>query len=186
MSKKRRRPGQLRVGDRVEVAEPVFVARVGYPKTVNDYLPFVDERLPDSGLSVVEAVTGQRFSWRRDAKVDKVLKRLRHDLAWLLAHRDGFGGRERSLHLVERVGWTKATALVVSLRTVVTGTYEPASGGWNTWDVEPPSLARAKAHRLATLSLISFATDDTFSKADEFLREPEIEVRRLHLLESSS
>lgn len=136
----KRNPNLIRENDRVRIVVPKIVTRVGYPKAVKDYLAQAEERY---GAQLRKDITHE---WA----VGKVLQQI----AYGLAKTDGFGGRERSLHLEEKPELLGQEFTVSGIRTVQTGTYYPPSGGYDAYngdyDYEPGGLMNMKAHRLAT------------------------------------
>lgn len=135
----------FRVGDPVCVREPIFVDRVGYPRTVDSY------------IHAVHACAGP--------ELDAVYQRLGlnggdHEtvraLAYRLARRDKFGGPTRSLHTRHVPTRAGVWYTVEKIRSVVTGTYKPGySAGSDEEDSELPNLADRKVHRLATLAILA-------------------------------
>lgn len=140
------------VGDTVRVVTPQFVVRVGYPKTPADYLPLV-ETATDELLAVYRKLdlSGQGILQN---VVPSNHDRIQHLLAYELAHKDRFGGNERVIHLMEAPEAKDKILTITALKTVVTGQYYPASGGYTTYgeyDYEPAELGNRKYHRLAAV-----------------------------------
>lgn len=150
---------RLRVGDLVRVIVPHFVVRVGYPKSIEDYLPEVDAHMPavDEVLARLMKSHGGLFGHGLRGSEPCELRirgRIRRDLAYLCAKADGFGGRERTVHFREMPEYASREACVAAIRTAVTGTYCPASGGTNYFgedEYDPPGLMNEKRVRLAEL-----------------------------------
>lgn len=135
----KRNPNLIRENDRVRIVVPKIVTRVGYPKAVKDYLAQAEERY---GAQLRKDITHE---WA----VGKVLQQI----AYGLAKTDGFGGRERSLHLEEKPELLGQEFTVSGIRTVQTGTYYPPHSSetyYGEYDYEPGRLMNMKAHRLAT------------------------------------
>ncbi len=131
------KPNIIRVGDRVRIVTPTIVTRVGYPKTVKEYEPLAKELF---GAELEKHL-------RRGHTFDKVIR----DIAYGLAKKDGFGGRERSLHLKDVPGILDQEFYVSGARMVRTGTYYPpqySSSYYGESDYEPGGLANAKSHKL--------------------------------------
>lgn len=126
----------IREGDWVKIVTPKIVLRVGYPKTVDDFIPIAKEHFKNT----LTAVFGYNTN----------LDRVYRELAYQLLKKAGFGGRERSLHLLDQPHLAGVTVQVQRVRTVMTGRYYPSSGGgdYYTDDYEPAGLADQKAHRL--------------------------------------
>lgn len=147
----------FREGDAVRVVTPMFVMRVGYPKSLEDYESEVDAQVGHQVNDLILAAGGQPFVRGRRFNVPdeptKIRRRILSELAHARAVADGFGGSERSLHFKEVPEMAGRTCVVSRLRTVKTGTYYPASvsGGYEDYDWEPGGLMDEKTHRLAEL-----------------------------------
>ncbi len=152
-----------RPGDRARVLEPVFVTRVGYPKTVDDYLPQVDEHDADL-MEFLRKLLDREVAAEGPALIlrshltEKMLEhaavlRVKRQLAYLVAKRDGFGGRERVLHTVRVPEAALEIIEVGKVKRAVTGTYYPPTG-WSSLDgddYEPGGLSSPVHHQLATV-----------------------------------
>ena len=145
------RPAPYRVGDLVRVVDPRVVVRVGYPKCVDDYLGDVDRLV---GVEI-DAIADKILGLPMLHPPSKTLDRVRRELALALARRDGFGGRERSIHFVEKPELLDLEARIVSVRSVMIGTYHCASGGraWYDDDYEPAYLSDRQTVRIAELDV---------------------------------
>ena len=144
-----RKDSVIRAGDLVRVINPIRVVRVGYPRTVKDYLPEIQARYK------AELDTVFRSYRKSGYRASRIRERLELDLAYLEAKGDGFGGRQRSLHTREELSLRGQDLRVEAVRTVVTGTYYPATSCPDRYyggeDHEPGGLASAVHHRLAAL-----------------------------------
>ena len=130
----KKNPNLIRENDRVRIVVPKIVTRVGYPKSVKDYVKVAEEKY------------GAQL--RKDIKWEWAV-----EIAYGLAKTDGFGGRERSLHFEEKPEILGQEFTVSGIRTVQTGTYYPPHSSqtyYGEYDYEPGGLANMKAHRLAT------------------------------------
>jgi len=147
-----RRKPLLRVGDKARIVVPKFVIRVGYPKVIEDYLPQVDAVDADL-LALLEKliISGDKRDYLRlmpsRMLEHRVVKRIKHDLSYLLARKDGFGGRQRTLFHREIPEAAGEVVEVIGLRTALTGTYFPPQSYDDDW--EPGGLDNEKRHRLA-------------------------------------
>lgn len=182
MKKSRLDPEVIRVDDMVEIVIARRVKRVGYPKTVADYMAELEPRLKDDINAVINStVSAQKVGLVKDA-YDKILR----ELGYLAAKADGFGGPRRSLHCVdmpaELVGHRSR---VDAVKTVQTGTYQKAEyhrGGWgySGYDEDeywPPHLVIDKVYRLARIyvpstgfQMIGRGAEETWLPV-EFLRK---------------
>lgn len=140
-----KRADVFRVGDAVRVVVPAFVKRVGYPKSVADYLPAVQHHA--KALNALFAT----LSPGKPMPSDFLRKGVEYELAHVLARQDRFGGTTRSIHLVEVPEYAGRVCRVLKMGTAMTGEYE--RGGGVGEDYEPNALANRKARRLATLDI---------------------------------
>lgn len=132
----KKNPNIIRVGDWVRIVTPKIVTRVGYPKSVKDYMP--------TAKALFEAELKKHLG-------GMVIDRILHDIAYGLAKSNGFGGNERSLHLEDQPQIMGQEFCVSGVRMVQTGTYYPPSY-WTSYygehDWEPGGLADMKSRRL--------------------------------------
>lgn len=151
----------FRVDDKVRVIIPKFVKRVGYPKSVADYLSVVDAK--GGSLDALFASFGM-LPFKRESEIKRTRDKIRKELAYMLAKADGFGGRVRSIHLEEDLSFANAEARIVGVRTVTTGTYFPPSnvggGGYDYYDEwEPGGLDNEKRVRVASIQSTAWTQD---------------------------
>ena len=134
----------IRVGDRVVVVIPRVVVRVGYPKTVDDYLPEAERLFKGSG-ELAQTITGApRYIH------DKLVRQI----AYSLANGDGFGGRDRTIHLRYENGIEGLSFEIESVRSAMTGRYYAAQTSTSYYgedDYEPGGLDGMKYNRIARL-----------------------------------
>lgn len=150
----------IREGDKVRVKIPKFVSRVGYPKSVDDYLTVLWEKHGTDLDAIFKMVSGHtgRFKTYLDKPPELSKQRLRveRELAYLMGRREHFGGNERSIHWLDIPEYAEVRTEVLGVRSVYTGTaYPPCSstsyGG--EYDYEPGGLANMKCHRIAEVRL---------------------------------
>jgi hypothetical protein len=142
------RHAPIRIGDVIKVIDPRVVERVGYPRTVDSY---VEEAESTAGKFL-------DFTLRCPARARCKLIR---EIAYALALKDGFGGRERTLHFIEIPQLLGESYCVQGVRSAKTGTYSPGyrSSMWGGNDDEPPSLSEEKTRRLVQISTGMFIGD---------------------------
>lgn len=106
-----------RIGDKVWINVPRKVERVGYPKSVYDYLPKDGDKnlyyaqmllqgqdlkdvmlLQENGLKNVASIFDSLNNHKVNYKVQKLA-------AYLRARADGFGGKKRSIHFLPLDYW---------------------------------------------------------------------------------
>lgn len=155
-----KRSAPIRVGDRVRVVVPQAVKRVGYPKEARDYLAeVVAEREAEARkLFGYGPRTPSRATEVEDrvAKMPPPLRRALWDLAYLACKRDGFGGRERRVHLTEPLrGWEGIEFEVRAVRSVMEGDYFAPGYSYDHWtgesDNEPGGLDNQRVRRLVAM-----------------------------------
>lgn len=138
---RRSNPNIIRVGDKVEIVDPLPVLRVGYPRTVTSY-EAEGERLCGPEMHALNEKAGGGIRCE--------LQRL---VALRLARADKFGGTERNLHhAAPREDLRGRVGRVDLVRTRMVGHYddgERPSDSDGTPNYEAPSLRVRRAHRLA-------------------------------------
>lgn len=129
----------IRPGDRVLVMRPEVLVRCGYPNTVSDYYAEARKLLGDIIRPFPEHASRKAI----------------HAIAYGLALGDGFGGRDRTLHLSSRQDLACKEGNVLAVRFVKTGRYSPPQHWENRWTGEsewkPGGLENEKTHRIATV-----------------------------------
>jgi hypothetical protein len=163
--KTKAKPKYAKVGDRVRIVEPLMFKRCGYPldpRAVRDKfameiheltkravlavrgvaLPKHEDQVEDVSLRYFEVHRGDQWNLFERAVVGFILQR------------EGFGGRERTVHEVEVAEYKGRTATVTAKQTVMTGTYYAPSCGYNgyDYDYDPGGLEDMKAHVIYTLN----------------------------------
>lgn len=185
---------RIRVGDFVKVRVPKFVARVGYPKGLEDYKRELETNphFQQAVSLMLEITTGDDQIWHdQGGRKHRSRYRIESEVAYLMARRDGFGGPERSIHWVEHPEHQDAECTVEEVRTVYTGRYYPPSGGGSTnffgedesW-YEPGGLSDMKCHRLARVNLYAPTTERGFLHPTD--RTLELPVYHLQKLRSAA
>lgn len=186
---------RIRVGDFVKVKVPKFVVRVGYPKSLVDYERELAESPEKQELisNLFEAIAGDDQVWHNQGgRKHRSRYRVESELAYLMAKRDGFGGRERAIHWMEYPEHEGMECTVEEMRTVCTGSYYPPSGGHSfsgmfgeedDW-YEPGGLSEMKRHRLARVNLYATTAPLIFRDGDH--RTLELPVYHLEKLRSAT
>lgn len=153
---------RIKADDRVRIVNPVIVLRVGYPKTVSDYLKEAESLFKKSLLDVI----GPR-------EADMALSKI----AYGLAKRDGFGGSSRTLHTKVDELMRGAEFTVIDCKTAKTGEYFPPQGGadyWGECDYWPGGLSNMKTHRL----LSGFSLFNSYNNINPMIEECNVELIR--------
>jgi hypothetical protein len=167
----------IRKGAIVKVKIPRFVARVGYPKSVNDYLTILREKhsgkLDELFYSITGSINMLQVA-RGEQEPTKQRRRVEQELAYLMAKRDHFGGRERTIHWLDKPEYHGVEMLVVEVCSAYTGIYYPPdNGGYNSWDgeydYEPGGLTKVKCHRIARVRFCSSSTVSSGLFQEHFL-----------------
>lgn len=163
------RKDTIREGDIVRVVVPRAVARVGYPKTPADNLADVCEKhetalreifgYKTARSTLAESLYKAPSIEDRVANMPRPLQRVLHDLAYLACKREGFGGKERRVHLSEPMpDWKGAEFKVAGVRSAVEGDYYPPSRSYDYWsgarEDEPGGLENQRVRRLVTVGRV--------------------------------
>ena len=163
------KPNIIRAGDVVRVADPRIVLRVGYPKSPVDYLAGICEEHEvalreifdyKTACPTLASLSGYEASSIEDyvANMPQPLRRALWDLAYLACKRDGFGGKERRVHLSEPMPeWADAEFEVASVRSAMEGDYFPPYYGTTyegECDNEPGGLENQRVRRLAAVGRV--------------------------------
>lgn len=159
------RDSTIRVGDAVRVVVPRFVKRVGYPKSVDDYV----EELRSKYSGALDALLREVLSHKGRALAlrswvpERVRTRMEQEVAYVMAKADGFGGKERTIHFEDRPEFEGKKFWVQGMRSVFTGTYYPPCYSPPSYDemygdYEPGGLSNPKCHRLVIICPGGFTT----------------------------
>lgn len=145
----KRNPNVIWPGDWVEIVDPRVVKRVGYPKSVDDYKVIVRDRFSDQLAAI--------FPHTRLISVvaERAQRRVIHEIAYMLAKEDGFGGPDRTIHLEERPDLRGRTCQVTEIKTCMTGRYYAPSSWRDSYgesDFESGGLANQHCHRLLCIN----------------------------------
>ena len=174
MKKKKLNQKIIRVGDWVEIINPVFVTRYGYPLTFNDAYDFIKTNFInqiiefqgqiinkikktseplDNELELISLL----FSQNQNNKLtDKIIKAFAYEYLDI----KHFGGKERKLY-TEIMDKCKGEQVQVSrIKIVKTGVYYPPSGGYCSFDddccYEPGGLNNQQTHKLLEVCFCSY------------------------------
>ncbi len=158
-----KRPRPFRVGDLATIVVPRFVTRVGYPKTLKDYLPLIEANRPafhEYLAKMDQSFAPKGVTFHKDRLLDKTLRKVEMEIAYILAKADGFGGEVRSIHTVDKPEYLEATVRIQSVRTAHTGIHVPptmtrCSWEYEDYDYDPGGLGDEKRHRIAEVSIVS-------------------------------
>lgn len=149
-------PEGIRVGDLVQVLQPNWVKRVGYPLHWRDLMEEVSES--EAVQRAYSLLTGIPHPRERRGLLasDKFMPEFwLQAVAKLFVELRGFGGKVRSIHYYGSDELDTCSLVeVTGKRTVYTGTRVPPSHGFSSYDEEPwcdPGyLKDSKAHVLLT------------------------------------
>ena len=138
-------PNIIREGDIVRVVIPSIIVRVGYPRSIESYISEAEEKYQKSLLGDMD---------------ERCAEKVINQIAYGLAKQDGFGGRERTVHLQSEPDLTGAEFTVQSTRMVQTGTYCPPCAPrsyFGELEYEPGGLENMKYRRLASGNYFGFS-----------------------------
>ena len=151
-----------RIGDVVQITNPIFVKRVGYPLGINDMLKELDtienetkiQEFVNSFSKDQRKSNGLFFSTAGGCHF-KALNEIRRGIAYDMLTARNFGGRERSLHTVELSEYKGREIQICGKKIVQTGWHEPGSSSIDYWtgevDYEQAYLSDRKSHILLDL-----------------------------------
>jgi len=160
----------IRIDNRVQITNPEFVARVGYPLSFiqaceivkQKWDPLIGNMLGITGLYKDEPdqiICGMTCSiktpWPPDGRYRKPYEKIVAGLADMLLEKEGFGGKERKIYTKTYDEFQGKVYQVVDKKIVKTGFYFPPwsqqsyEGGW---DGGPGGLDKEETHVLLFLS----------------------------------
>lgn len=162
----------IRQGDIVRVIHPEFFIRCGYPLSIKDGMDMImnDEEAMTALSQGIDKALNKKCSiplkdeilglvphTNRPRKISNDFNRIIRILAYYRIANEGFGGKERSIY-TKWVEEAKGKEFkVIGKKTVATGTYVPASGGYSSYsgeyeyDYEAPFLDGLKNHVILEL-----------------------------------
>lgn len=153
------KPRAYQIGDRVQIVEPIFVERVGYPLIWTDLIeefdnhPNLHEACKLLGLvnDGKETQLGTVTVKARENLHYRARQELVRGIAMAACRQRGFGGRERSLHTTVHESARDVIMEVTKKRIVKTGLYYAPYGHYSydgEYDYEPGGLDNTKTHVL--------------------------------------
>lgn len=154
---------KIKTGSWVKVIIPKFVERVGYPNSIEHYSKIAET---DAKL-LLNSVFRKLFPcWNSSLdsgnwRTKKAQEEIYRSLGWAMAHADGWGGRKRTIHFIEKPEFLNAEGWAQNFKRCVTGTYSPGyrSGGYGYEEWNPPYLYDQKHHRLVQLCGLGVPND---------------------------
>lgn len=149
-----------RVGDCVEVINPEFVVRVGYPMSFEAALAHVRKEFSDNVDRLIEDTVASKTpspfkAFELQTASDKSLQPIFFALAKIYLRSQGFGGKTRSIHTESRPVELGKIYRVISKRVCKTGTYDApyaCQDYMGEWDTYPGGLTDMKTHVILELS----------------------------------
>lgn len=160
------------VGDEVRVIVPQFVERVGYPltkKIVKQTLITKEDEKAIYDLLNRYYSASAVSPIMIDVTPDKNYEAILEVIAGVVMRKNSWGGKNRSLHLVEKAELINRTARVLSKKVVQTGEYVAGKSYSDYWtgevDYEPAYLSNRKDYVLLKLYLPTYnigTTDDEY------------------------
>jgi len=169
----------VRVGDIVQIVEPEFFIRCGYPLSFQDAYEIVKEKYTDS---VHKFLVETEFRQERtnhlgfpilsldppskDWTIQKILKALTYEY---VANK-GFGGEDKKIYTERREECIGKKYKVKEKRVVKTGTYYPSFGYYDSWtgeyDGECGGLAGGGTHIILTIAPVMGQDNSVYVYAD--------------------
>lgn len=156
-----RRKEVIRVDDLVKVVNPEIVVRVGYPMSKEMALEEVNKLHRKqlhaflAELGYVQKCSDFKGLLMETEKYGGVLDKIMRELAYVHLHKQGFGGRTRSVHTSTEERLRDQTYKVVNIRYTRVGEYyAPYSSAGSFWEEpewEPGGLDKAKTVKILQL-----------------------------------
>lgn len=168
------------IGDKVKIINPLFIQRVGYvwdkKYVIKNVITPEQKQALEEFLIKCGFVSGTSGGGLFSYAYEEIMERLAY---WVL-RKEGFGGKERSIHTKLRETAREKIATIIKKRVVKTGKYtEGRTTGWEEPEYNPPYLSNEKSHVLLTLD---YYFDDNLGMEDD-IWPPEIEECNVALYE---
>lgn len=184
---RKRETKYARVGETVRILQPKWFIRCGYPLTVDIVMEKYADEVKMLFGKAIEAIRPMPITLASngdptiDARTDQAL---RNAICYMIIRREGFGGKVRQIFEQEE-DQTRITpsvrtgevGTVIARKTVMTGTYSPASGGYSydgDYDYDPAYLEDAKARVVYTLE-VKYGEFITLATNCEKIEVPHVE-----------
>ena len=161
-------PDKIKVGDIVQITNPFFVSRIGYPISFDmalehvekNFKPAIRAMLQQTGVYAQEEGSklfefALSLNWPPRGRYEKPYKKICNALAVMYLENEGYGGEERSIYTKEEPTKQGKQFSVVGKKVVKTGTYYPP---WSQqsyegeWDGGPGGLDNCKTHVILELN----------------------------------
>lgn len=152
ISKTKRSSPPFRIGDNVRIVVPKIFVRCGYPLSFDDVLERTEAEFGERIRTFCRELGFDTYvgSYANSSSVSINVTR---EIARAVMQRDGYGGRERTIHTADRPDLAGIEGTVCRQFFCKTGTYVPGSRSWSDGDHEPPYLEDEKTHRILVLDL---------------------------------
>lgn len=151
-------PSIIRVGDQIEIINPEYVDRVGYPLCKKDIVAGITQDQKNRLYKAANEIFGleiEDFNNSIFVKSNKEYKLL-YALAEMILLQKKFGGSERSIHTKIEESYMGQIFTVLERKVVKTGTYVPGGGGYcsytGEYDYDSAYLENEKTHVLYGVS----------------------------------
>lgn len=179
-----------RVGDIVKIINPALVERVGYPWTkeyVKNHVITTEQK-----QAVIELMKTFGVKTEVPGFVLEPVYQEEHPtyykildaLAFEVLKRQGYGGKERSIHTIIHEKFRDSLAMITKKRIVKTGTYVHGSAYTSYYgesDYEPPYLADEKSHVILRLDVFAEDSLVLHQRVPDFIGSGEIEIEECNV-----
>lgn len=152
----------IRIGDKVEIINPVFIDRVGYPLSFNQAY----HEILESHKEKIESLYNEIFPGRKkfispyqDWQYEKTISKMAKALAYKYMKEKNFGGDVREIHTFPNKDYLKGLeSTVIEKAVVLTGVYQHGSPPSSIFDDdgEYPILLDQKTHIILYLDVSPF------------------------------
>lgn len=145
-TKNRQRENVIRVGDMVEIVDPEFFVRCGYPKSVDDEARRIAIEHTGSIRELLRKCDCPDYTHLAGLKINRIAREIAH----LSLRSYGYGGNTREIYTERNAERAGERYFVLRKKIVRTGKYYRSWG--NGEDYEPGGLDNQACHVILTLS----------------------------------
>ena len=172
----------IRIGDTVKIITPERFIRCGYPfDQVKATDNLIDHYRDDIDAFIAKIDPNPKYPKTYIPEGD--LRALCGRIARIVAIRDGFGGRERSLHTERDEALTGLRCTVSAKKVHKTGSYFGPSAS-DDYDFEPGGLSDEKTHVILTLDTLWHY--DNYGRCSRALVNTPIRIEQIHVEKETS
>ena len=140
---------KIQIGDYIKVINPMEFVRCGYPKCIESEVVVLKELDFDLEIHRMLSRQSDKDIYGQMGLKDKVVQKILREVAYYRLNVNGFGGRLREIHEIEKPELLNRDFVVLGKFRVVTGEYQPATNWGDEYD--PAYLTNQKHHTILEL-----------------------------------